>query len=125
MIAVGVGCRASAGIADLSEAVAVALAEAGLTRARVGVLATLDRRAGSPALRLLASSSGWDLRGFSAAELAGITVPSPSAAVADAVGTSAVAEAAALLAAGPGSVLILKKRIVGPATVAIACHFSV
>jgi cobalt-precorrin 5A hydrolase/precorrin-3B C17-methyltransferase len=47
-------------------------------------------------------------------------VPTPSAVVADAVGTPSVAEAAALLAAGPDAELVVPKQANGVATVAIA-----
>ncbi|MCZ0973457.1 cobalamin biosynthesis protein [Streptomyces albulus] len=42
-------------------------------------------------------------------------MPAPSAAARDAVGTPSVAEAAALVAAGPGARLVLGKRVSAPA----------
>ena len=47
-------------------------------------------------------------------------MPTPSAVVADAVGTPSVAEAAALLGAGPGAELIVHKQANAVATVAVA-----
>jgi cobalamin biosynthesis protein CbiG len=47
-------------------------------------------------------------------------VPNPSGAVAAAVGTPSVAEAAALCAAGPSGSLLLPKRVFRGVTVAIA-----
>jgi cobalamin biosynthesis protein CbiG len=47
-------------------------------------------------------------------------VPHPAARVAAATGTASVAEAAALLAAGPGAVLVLPKTVFPRTTVAIA-----
>ncbi len=47
-------------------------------------------------------------------------MPTPSAVVADAVGTPSVAEAAALLAAGPGAELVVHKQANAVATVAVA-----
>jgi cobalamin biosynthesis protein CbiG len=71
-------------------------------------------------VRLAARVNGWELRGYRAAALAGQAVPHPSGPVAAAVGTASVAEAAALLAAGPGAALVLPKTVHGGVTVAIA-----
>ncbi|MFN2505715.1 MAG: precorrin-3B C(17)-methyltransferase, partial [Acidimicrobiales bacterium] len=63
---------------------------------------------------------GRPVRTFTAGALAQVAVPSPSAVVAAAVGTPSVAEAAALLAAGPEAHLVVTKRASAHATVAIA-----
>ncbi|MDQ2726234.1 MAG: precorrin-3B C(17)-methyltransferase, partial [Actinomycetota bacterium] len=60
------------------------------------------------------------VRSFTAAQLASVQVPNPSEVVAAEVGTASVAEAAALLAAGPGADLVVTKRKGGTATVAVA-----
>lgn len=80
-------------------------------------LATLDARAGEPGLIAAAESRGWPLIGHPAAELAAVRVPSPSAGVAERVGTGSVAEAAALL---HGSTLLVPKTVHGRVTVAVA-----
>ena len=77
-------------------------------------VATIDRRAA--ALRHL----GLPVRAFTAAELATVDVPNPSAEVRRSVATPSVAEAAALLAAGPGAEVVVPKRKNAVATVAIA-----
>jgi cobalt-precorrin 5A hydrolase len=118
--AVGVGARSGVGVTGPVLAV---LAGAGVATGAVGVLATLDRRAAEDRMRALAAAHGWRLAGFPAAELAGVTVPNPGRAAAAAVGTPSVAEAAALLAAGPGSVLILPKQVRDGVTVAVAQAF--
>jgi cobalt-precorrin 5A hydrolase len=120
VIAVGVGSRPGAAPAAVRAAVDAVLAEAGIHAADVAVLATADRRTGEPALRELAAARGWRLAGLPAAELAGQPVPHPSAAVAAAVGTPSVAEAAALRAAGPGSALAVPKRVFPGVTAAVA-----
>jgi len=107
-------------VAELRAAVDVVLAEAGLAAAEVTVLATVDRRAAEPGVRKLALDRGWRLVGLTAGELARREVPHPSRAVAAAVGTPSVAEAAALCAAGPGGVLIVPKRVFAGVTVAVA-----
>ncbi|MGY2084105.1 cobalamin biosynthesis protein [Blastococcus sp. SYSU DS0539] len=80
-------------------------------------LATVDTRAAEPGLVAAAAQRGWALTGHPAADLAAVRVPSPSAAVADRVGTPSVAEAAALLR---GGVLVVGKTVHGRVTVAVA-----
>ncbi len=117
MIALGLGAR---GHVPLRVPVLAVLAAAGIRPAAVGVLATLDRRAAELRVRELAGEFGWRLTGFAAAELATCPVPHPSPLVAAAVGAPGVAEAAALLAAGPGAVLTLPKTARDGVTVAVA-----
>nr|WP_260605692.1 Rv2231c family pyridoxal phosphate-dependent protein CobC [Streptomyces sp. WAC01280] len=79
------------------------LREAGLTRAAVRSLATVDARAAEPGVAGAAAELGVPLRGFAAGELAAVSVPHPSALPLAATGTPSVAEAAALLSAGVGA----------------------
>lgn len=116
----GLGARGGTPAGRLRAAVQVALAGAGLTTAEVTVLATVDRRAAEDGVRSLALDLGWRLVAITPADLAGQAVPSPSARVALALGTGSVAEAAALIVAGPGATLLVPKRIVDGVTVAIA-----
>lgn len=120
VIVVGVGARSGV---EVTGPVLAVLAGAGLTAGAVDVLATLDRRAAEERIRALAAAHGWRLAGFPAAALAGVVVPNPGRAAAAAVGSPSVAEAAALLAAGPGSVLILPKQVRDGVTVAVAQAF--
>ncbi|HEX2274482.1 MAG TPA: precorrin-3B C(17)-methyltransferase [Acidimicrobiales bacterium] len=117
-LVVGVGASTGAPAAEVAGLVASALRRAGLDAAAVAEVATIDRRAADPAIGAL----GLPVRAFPAAELAavGAGVPSPSAVVAAAVGTPSVAEAAALLAAGPGARLVVTKIASAHATVAVA-----
>jgi cobalt-precorrin 5A hydrolase len=71
-------------------------------------------------VRDLTGEFGWRPAGFTAAELAARPVPNPSLRVAAATGAPSIAEAAALLAAGPGAALILAKTARDGVTVAIA-----
>ncbi|OSY37884.1 cobalt-precorrin 5A hydrolase [Pseudonocardia autotrophica] len=82
------------------------------------VVATLDRRTSEPGL--LQAVAPRTPRGYPAEQLAAVVVPTPSDRVAAATGTPAVAEAAALLAAGPGAVLVVPKTAASGATVAVA-----
>jgi len=115
-LVVGVGASTGAPTDEIAALVESALAGAGLARASVAEVATIDRRAGDPALTAL----GIPVRAFTAATLSAVPVPSPSPVVAAAVGTPSVAEAAALLAAGPGAELVVHKRASAHGTVAVA-----
>ena len=121
-LVLGVGSSRGADRAGLAGAVADSLARAGVDVSAVGAVATVDLKADEEAIVALASDLGVPLETFPAGALAGQAVPNPSAVVADAVGTPSVAEAAALLAAGPGAVLIGEKRVAatGDSTVAVA-----
>ncbi len=121
-LSVGVGASRGADAAGLWELVVRTLLQAGVDQASVAAVATLDRKIAEPAIVALAQRLGVAVRTFRAADLAGLTVPNPSGVVASAVGTPSVAEAAALLAAGPRSTLIVTKHVsrTADSTVAVA-----
>jgi cobalt-precorrin 5A hydrolase/precorrin-3B C17-methyltransferase len=119
VIVVGVGCSLGCSSDELLDLVDAALGEAGVEPASVSALATVDRRAGEPGVVQAARRRGWPLTTFAAEELARVDVPTPSDVVASHVGTASVAEAAALLAAGGGA-LVLPKRRSAHATCALA-----
>ncbi len=79
-------------------------------------LATLAARAGEAGPREAAARRGWPLLAYSAAQLAAVDVPAPSARIAGLVGTPSVAEAAALLGGGE---LVVGKTVHGRVTVAV------
>ena len=116
----GLGARAGVPEKELAAAIDAALRHAGRSPAEVAGLATLDRRAVEAGIQAVARSHGWPVRGFPAEALAAVDVPHPSGVVAAVTGTPSVAEAAALLAAGPGAVLILPKQVFARVTVALA-----
>jgi len=122
-VVLGLGARGGVPEEELAAAIDAALRQAGLDAAGIAGLATLDRRAAEAGVRAVAHRRRWPLLAFDAAQLAGVDVPHPSGAVVVAAGTPSVAEAAALLAAGPGAVLILPKQIFARSTVAIARRF--
>ena len=84
----------------------------------VVVLATIDRRRNHPAM--LGAAADRPLVVFPPSLLGIVDVPDPSEVVDAAVGTASVAEAAALLAAGPGSRLVVGKQRSATATAAVA-----
>ncbi len=122
-VVVGVGCSQGASADDVRAVVAEAVAATEAAGADQPVaLATIDRRADHPAVT--AASDGVPVVAFPASLLAAVDVPNPSGAVDDAVGTPSVAEAAALLAAGPGARLVVEKRRGPAATAAVAVGSS-
>jgi len=119
-LVVGVGTTSDASEVDACEAVAAALAGAGLSPLALGVLATIDRRTDHPAIAAVARRWRLPVHTFDADRLDAIAVPTPSDVVARAVGTHSVAEAAALAAAGAGAELVVPKSVGDRVTVAIA-----
>jgi cobalt-precorrin 5A hydrolase len=125
-VTLGVGCDRGTAPETLHTAVMQALASVHLEPVAVATLATIDQKHDEAAILLLAAAQGWPLRLFGATELAQVPVPNPSATVLACMGTPAVAEAAALLAAnGRMEDLVLEKfKYRGPdgknATVSIA-----
>ena len=99
-VAVGLGCDRGTPLTTVLQALDAALAQAGLSRAQVRVLASIEAKSDELAFLELAKAGGWPLRFFSAAELAAVPVPNPSETVLRYMGTPSVSEAAALLAAG-------------------------
>ena len=106
-----------AGIGFRAEATAAAIHDV-LGDAQVDALATLDRKA--EALRGLIP--GLPVIGVARAALAGVETSTTSARVLAEFGTGSLAEATALVAAGPQARLIVTRRISsdGMATAAIA-----
>ncbi|MFE1176478.1 cobalamin biosynthesis protein [Streptomyces sp. NPDC058773] len=113
-LVVGVGARPGVPVAEVLELIADARAAAGCADRTVVALATVAARAAEPGLVAAARRLGVPLRSFPAADLAAVAVPGASAVVAAAVGTPSVAEAAALLASGPGAELLAGKRKSAP-----------
>ena len=123
----GIGCERNTSLSLLERLLEQTLGDRQLAPESVVGLASIDRKADEPALLALAAQRGWPVRWFGAASLTVVPVPTPSAAVAQEMGTASVSEAAALLAAGPGSHLLQTKRIehahpgeLGAATIAVA-----
>ena len=112
----GVGASTDAPEHEALALLRAALDGAGLAPESVGLVGTIDRRAADPVVAAL----GHDVMAFTAEELASVEVPNPSETVRAEVGTASVAEAAALLAAGAGSQLVVEKTKGPHATVAVA-----
>ena len=107
----GIGCERDTSLSLLERLLDDTLEHHGLAPEAVAGLASADRKADETALLELAERRGLPLRCFSSPELAAVVVPNPSATVLAELGTASVAEAAALLAAGPHGRLLQPKRI--------------
>ena len=123
----GLGCERGTSLSLIERLIAQQLDHLQLAPEAIAGMASIDRKADEPALLQLAQARGWPQRWLTAQALEAVGVPNPSAAVAAEMGTASVAEAAALLAAGPGARLLLEKTIgraapgeQGAATLAIA-----
>ena len=115
-LVVGVGASSDAPAGEAEDLMRRVLSQAGLSEKSVARVATIDRRANDPVI----TSFDLPITSFTAQQLAQVSVPNPSEVVLAEVGTSSVAEAAALLAAGPGAELICEKAKASSATVAVA-----
>lgn len=116
MLALGVGMSSSAGPADVRAAVGAVLAEAGWALDDVAVVGTTTALAGDDRLVRL----GPTVVGFDRRELQAVAVPTRPGPVALRLAAPPVAEAAALLGAGPGSRIVVPKRTTLYVTVAAA-----
>ena len=118
-LVVGLGASRGVTAAEAGDLIGRALGGAGLSPRSVRQAATVDLKAGEEGLLTAVRARNWPLTFYSAAELAAIPVPNPSETVRAAVGTPSVAEAAALLAAQAGP-LVVTKQASARATVAVA-----
>jgi cobalt-precorrin 5A hydrolase len=122
-LVVGLGCRPGVPPDNVRAVLDALLSRHALHPAGVLAYATLIARVDEPGLRAVAGDA---LLCYPATALASVTVPNPSRKVAASVGTPAVAEAAALLAATelapPGaSVELIGPKLAGAGvTVAVA-----
>ncbi|MEU6662710.1 precorrin-3B C(17)-methyltransferase [Streptomyces sp. NPDC046821] len=109
-LVVGVGASKGAPVDEVLGLVRETLREAGLSTSSLARLATVDAKADEPGIVGAAERLGVPVVTYDADTLAAITVPNPSDAPLEAVGTPSVAEAAAL--AGGGELLVPKRKSV-------------
>ncbi len=125
-LAIGLGCDRGTPLATVQQCLQQALALVGGALANVAVLASIEAKADEAAFLQLAAQHDWPLLWYSAAQLAAVPVPNPSATVQRYMGTPSVSEAAALLAAQADlhALVVEKHKLRGPdgknATVSIA-----
>ncbi|MDX6206387.1 MAG: cobalt-precorrin hydrolase / cobalt-factor methyltransferase / precorrin-3B [Frankiales bacterium] len=119
-LVLGIGASRNAPAAEIEQLVSEVLRSAGLSVASVFAVATAQAKADEAGILEVCAGHGWSLTSYAADLLAEVAVPNPSAVVLAAVGTPSVAEASALLHAGPGAELVVGKRASAMATVAVA-----
>ncbi|MCX7558105.1 cobalamin biosynthesis protein [Sulfitobacter sp. F26204] len=120
MIIMGIGFRAAADLASLQDAMRLALESSG--NQMVDALVTEAAKSREKVFRELAQLMGLPGLGVTQSNLAQMITPTQSQRIQDRFGTGSLAEAAALVAAGPDA-LLLAPRVVsgdGKATAAIA-----
>jgi len=116
---VGVGCRRGAPAADILALIGHVCRERSLAQASIAALASIEAKRDEVGLLEAARTLGVELLFYQADQLAGVSVPHPSAVVAKHMGVGSVCEAAAILATGGGRLLAPKTRT-GFSTAAIA-----
>jgi cobalt-precorrin 5A hydrolase len=122
MIIAGVGCRRGASAAAIAAAIEAALARAGRTEHEISVIATAAIKSNELGISAAASALGVRLVFIPYADLesASARAPTRSERVAALIGTSSVAEAAALAAGGPSARLLAARVARGGVTWALA-----
>lgn len=98
-VILGLGCDRNTSLATLEKAVNQALLLADLNKENVAGAATIDKKNDEQAILQLTGEYQWPLHFFTAEQLAKVPVPNPSAVVLKYMGTPAVSEPAAILAA--------------------------
>lgn len=98
-VILGMGCDRGTALTTLEAAIDEALSTISLDKKTISGLATIDKKSDEAGLLQLAKSYAWPIQFFTAKELSQVEVPNPSEVVLKYMGTPAVAEAAAMLAA--------------------------
>ena len=119
-LVLGIGCNRGTGEEEIGEVVRATLKRLFLSPRSIFCVATAEAKRDEPGLVAFAASLGVPLLWYGSDELNGVACPSsPSAHALAAIGATGVAEPAALLASGGGTLLMQKLRS-GNVTLAIA-----
>ncbi|MDR1166702.1 MAG: cobalamin biosynthesis protein [Deltaproteobacteria bacterium] len=119
VLSLGVGCHRGLAFAELEKFLDKVFAEFQIARRSIVILSTVETRVAEPALLELAKSWAIPLITHSKETLSTVSTPNPSQMVFSNIGVSSVCEAAALLAAKMGPLLVPKQKC-KTATCAIA-----
>ena len=106
---IGIGCQRGVSKLAIGQAIESVFTKYNLDLATVAGLATLDLKANEPGLIEYWRESGWFLKIYSLERLNSVAVKTPSQRVSALVGTTSVAEAAALSAAHTNILLVPKQ----------------
>ncbi|WP_018124514.1 cobalt-precorrin 5A hydrolase [Desulfovibrio oxyclinae] len=119
VLALGIGCRRGATAGEILGLVRDTLTAERIRPESVGALASVEAKRHEAGLLEAARELGLEVRFHPEAELARVDVPTPSEFVLDTLGTPSVCEAAAVLAANGGSIVVPKRKS-KKATLAVA-----
>ena len=108
---IGLGCERNTSKELIENSLQNFLATNNLSSLSIAGYATLDIKKDEQAILEISKENNLPLKFFTPEELSKINVPNPSNAVLNEVGTTSVAEAACILAAGEGSKLLVVKKI--------------
>jgi cobalamin biosynthesis protein CbiG len=109
-LAVGMGCHHSVELEDLKSLLDSSLAEFNLSPLSISVISTAEIRGSEPSLVELARILDKPLVIQPMIELSGVQIPNPSDKVFERIGVFSVCEAASLLAAKMGPLLVPKRK---------------
>lgn len=110
-IVVGIGCDRGTPLVTLETALDQALEQVKCTQESITCFATIDKKSDEESINLLAKNLNKKINYYPAIELAQVKVPNPSEVVMKYMGTPAVSEAAAMLAAGVGMEKLLLEKL--------------
>jgi len=122
MIVAGVGCRRGAPASDIEAAIRASLAHANIAASALDAVATIASKSAESGIKVAAGRLGVAFVLVSETDIKAATerIETRSARVLTLIGVPAVAEAAALAAAGPAARLISPRLAMGTATCALA-----
>ncbi len=115
----GIGCNRGVGSDEITRLIRDTFEAKGLSMMSLKSIASIEAKRDEEGLLRAARRLGLDLVLFNAADLAGIDVPNPSRSVGRYMGVTSVCEAAALLGAGRGRLIVPKTKTEN-ATLAVA-----
>jgi len=110
LIIVGIGCVRNTDEKMIQRAIEESFSQNGLSILSISAIATIDKKNDEIGLLNLSKKNEWPIHFFSAVELSKVNVPNPSDVVMNEMGTSSVAEAAAILLGAEGGKLIQEKQ---------------
>tara|TARA_B100000965_G_scaffold274073_1_gene232086 strand:+ start:282 stop:2174 length:1893 start_codon:yes stop_codon:yes gene_type:complete len=110
-IIIGIGCIRNTDEKMIQRAIQESFSKHGLSLLSISGLATIDKKNDEIGLLNVSKNNEWPIYFFSSLELSKVNVPNPSNVVFNEMGTSSVAEAAAILRGAEGGKLIQEKQI--------------
>ncbi|WP_193195823.1 cobalamin biosynthesis protein [Nostoc sp. MG11] len=99
LVWVGIGCQRGTSGQLIDKAIGQIFQDNQLSQSAIAGIATINTKASEVGLLEICRLRNWTLKTFSAEILRTVSVPNPATIIDQAVGTSSVAEAAAILAA--------------------------